>query len=104
MKNNIIQWFCGVLGGFAGSDPKVMATIETSSLRWFIWYLAKSKQTYSYEDINYQGNYGAAAAVAAVQYVSKVLIVSFYLLAFNYIFFSILKFRKIKKMLSCVWI
>ena len=62
------------------SDPKVIGTIESGSLRCFIWPLAKSNQKNCYGDINYQENSRAGAAVTAaggaatgVQYNSKVL-------------------------------
>ena len=42
------------LGGFGGSDPKVMGTIETNLSIWLIWHLRKSNQTDGYEDVRVQ--------------------------------------------------
>ena len=45
-----------------GGEPKVMGTIESSSLRCFFWHLAKSNWTNSYGDINCWENSRVAAA------------------------------------------
>ena len=56
------------------SDPKVMGTIGSGSLRHFFWHLGKFDQTYGYVDIKcweyFRG--GAAAEGGGVQYDSKV--------------------------------
>ena len=49
-------FFCSLLsllGSFRGSNPKVMGTVESDSLRHFIWYLGQSNQIYGYVNINY---------------------------------------------------